>query len=121
MLGSVIEKATGKTLDKAIDELVVAPLSLADAGFSTEPSERLTAAYFDGSPEPKRMEGSVAVPIGEGKLTFSPDRILDAKRWGRHGRDGQGCADLPRSHPQGRQPDPVSRDGENDDAGPDRA
>ncbi|MBK5571010.1 serine hydrolase domain-containing protein [Ensifer sp. 2YAB10] len=92
VLGSVIEKATGKTLDKAVNELVVAPLSLADAGFSSKPSERLTAAYFDASPAPKRMEGSVAVPIGEGKLTFSPGRILDAKQFPSGGAGMAGTA-----------------------------
>jgi CubicO group peptidase (beta-lactamase class C family) len=92
VLGGVIEKASGKTLDKAVDELVVSPLSLADAGFSTEPSERLTATYFDASPEPKRMEGSVAVQIGEGKLTFSPERILDAKQFPSGGAGMSGTA-----------------------------
>ncbi|WP_210190018.1 serine hydrolase domain-containing protein [Ensifer adhaerens] len=92
VLGGVIEKATGKSLDRAVDELVISPLSLADAGFSTKPSDRLTAAYFDGSPEPKRMEKSVAVPIGEGELTFSPDRILDAKQFPSGGAGMAGTA-----------------------------
>lgn len=78
VLGAVIEKATGKTLDKAVDELVVTPLALADTGFSVRQTDRLTAAYFDGSPAPVRMEDNAAVPIGEGKVLFSPDRILDA-------------------------------------------
>ncbi|WDZ77781.1 serine hydrolase [Ensifer adhaerens] len=92
VLGGVIEKATGKTLDKAVDELVISPLALADADFSTKPSERLTAAYFDGVPAPTRMEGSIAVPIGEGKLTFSPDRILDAKQFPSGGAGMAGTA-----------------------------
>ncbi|OOG76068.1 serine hydrolase [Sinorhizobium sp. A49] len=70
VLGAVIEKATGKTLDKAVDELVVTPLALSDTGFSVKQTDRLSAAYFDGSPAPVRMEGDAAVPIGEGKLTF---------------------------------------------------
>lgn len=78
VLGGVIEKVTGKTLDKAVDELVVTPLALADTGFSVKHTDRLTAAYFDGSPAPVRMEGNAAVPIGDGRVIFSPDRILDA-------------------------------------------
>lgn len=92
VLGDVIEKATGKTLDKAIDDLVVSPLALSDAGFSVKHPERLTAAYFDGSPAPLRMEGSVAVPIGEGKLTFAPERIFDAQQFPSGGAGMAGTA-----------------------------
>lgn len=60
------------------EDLIV---SLADTGFTVKQPDRLTATYFDGSPAPSRMEGTVAVPIGERKVTLSPDRILDGNQF----------------------------------------
>ena len=77
-LGSVLEKATGKPLPQVVAETVTGPLGLADAGFVARDPARLTAAYVNAQPAPKRMtDGNQDVPIGPTAIRFSPSRALD--------------------------------------------
>lgn len=78
VLGAVLEKATGKPLPQVVAETVTGPLGLADAGFVARNPARLTAAYVNTQPAPKRMaDGNQDVPIGPTAIRFSPSRALD--------------------------------------------
>ncbi|TCS17279.1 serine hydrolase domain-containing protein [Caulobacter sp. BK020] len=78
VLGAVAEKATGKPLPQVVAETVTTPLGLSDAGFVARDPARLTAAYVNAQPAPKRMtDGDQDVPIGATAVRFSPSRALD--------------------------------------------
>jgi CubicO group peptidase (beta-lactamase class C family) len=75
--GRVLELATGQDLPAVVAELVTGPLAMADTGFAAAGPDRLAAAYADGTPEPVRMVGEMAVRSEEGVVRFTPDRHLD--------------------------------------------
>ncbi|MBW6420487.1 beta-lactamase family protein [Rhizobium sp. XQZ8] len=77
VIGGVIEKETGRRLGDAVAELVMQPLGLGDTGFSVADRSRLSVAYVDGSPEPKRMSETETVRLLNGSVTFAPDRIFN--------------------------------------------
>lgn len=82
VLGAVLEKASGHTLQEVVTELVTKPLGLRDTGFWAKEPARLAVPYFDGKPRPLRMEDPMSVPSGEGGLmTYSPSRALDPKAY----------------------------------------
>ena len=77
VLGSVVEKATGKPLPQVVAETVTGPLGLADAGFVARDPARLTAAYYNAQPAPRRMTDNLDVPIGPTAVRFAPSRATD--------------------------------------------
>jgi len=78
VLGSVLEKATGKPLPQVVAETVTKPLGLSDAGFVARDPSRLTAAYFNAQPAPKRMTDNMTFPIGAPTaVRFAPSRATD--------------------------------------------
>jgi CubicO group peptidase (beta-lactamase class C family) len=78
VLGSVLEKATGKPLPQVVFELVTKPLRMHDTTFWAKDPRRLAAAYYDSTPAPARMQEPQVVPYLEGgQLTYSPARALD--------------------------------------------
>lgn len=77
VLGSVVEKATGKPLPQVVAESVTRPLGLTDAGFVARDPTRLTAAYFNAQPAPKRMTDNLDVSLGAGAVRFAPSRATD--------------------------------------------
>lgn len=77
VLGSVLEKATGKPLPQVVAETVTQPLGLTDTGFVAQDPARLTAAYFNAQPAPKRMTDNLDVPLGETAVRFAPSRATD--------------------------------------------
>ncbi|HEV7369679.1 serine hydrolase domain-containing protein [Arenibaculum sp.] len=77
VLGAVLEKAGGAALPDLVDRLVTRPLGMGDTGFAVADPARLAAAYGDGTPRPVRMEGTHAVPFGEGTVLFTPARAFD--------------------------------------------
>lgn len=77
VLGSVVEKATGKPLPQVVAESVTRPLGLTDAGFVARDPARLTAAYFNAQPAPKRMTDNLDVSLGAGAVRFAPSRATD--------------------------------------------
>ncbi len=78
VLGSVAEKATGKPLPQIVAETVTQPLGLKDTGFVARDPARLTAAYYNAQPAPKRMTDNLDVPIGGTAIRFAPSRATDA-------------------------------------------
>ena len=77
VLGSVLEKATGKPLPQVVAETVTGPLGLKDTGFVARDPARLTAAYYNAQPAPKRMTDNLDVPIGPTAIRFAPSRAAD--------------------------------------------
>lgn len=80
VLGEVIEKVTGKSLQLAVADLVTRPLRMSDTGFYTTTPVRLAVAYHDAKPIPARMSDPEIMPFGDGgQLVYSPSRALDPK------------------------------------------
>ncbi|MBU7315270.1 serine hydrolase domain-containing protein [Paenibacillus oleatilyticus] len=79
VLGAVIEKAAEAPLGEAVRSLVTKPLAMNDTGFTAIDPERLTAAYANDRPEPRRMQDPERVAFLEGTAGFrlSPGRALD--------------------------------------------
>ncbi|MFB0844027.1 serine hydrolase domain-containing protein [Paenibacillus oleatilyticus] len=79
VLGAVIEKAAEAPLGEAVRSLVTKPLAMNDTGFTAVDPERLTAAYANDMPEPRRMQDPERVAFLEGTAGFrlSPGRALD--------------------------------------------
>jgi CubicO group peptidase (beta-lactamase class C family) len=77
VLGSVLEKATGKPLAQVVAETVTKPLGLTDAGFVARDPSRLTAAYYNAQPAPKRMTDNLDVALGATAVRFAPSRATD--------------------------------------------
>jgi len=78
VLGSVLEKATGKPLPQVVFELVTKPLRMHDTTFWAKDPRRLAAAYYDAQPAPARMEDPQVMPYPDGgELRYSPSRALD--------------------------------------------
>jgi len=77
VLGSVLEKATGKPLPQVLAETVTRPLGLKDTGFVARDPARLTAAYVNEQPAPRRMTDDLDVPLGATAVRFAPSRATD--------------------------------------------
>ncbi|VVE35695.1 beta-lactamase [Pandoraea horticolens] len=79
VLGAVIEAVTRLPLDKAVEGLVTAPLGMRDTAFTAVDARRLTTAYADGSPVPRRLAEPDFVPFVDGTAGFrlSPGRALN--------------------------------------------
>lgn len=75
VLGAIIAKSFGVTLDEAIASLITGPLEMSDTAFTLKDNTRLTAAYADGEIRPDRMAGDHHIAAGQGKGTrLSPAR-----------------------------------------------
>lgn len=83
VLGEALARATGTPLPQLIDELILAPLAIADSGFQVADYKRLSAHYgnsvaADGSRRPARMHDGSELPYFEGVLRYAPGRIEKA-------------------------------------------
>ncbi|HEY7639523.1 MAG TPA: serine hydrolase domain-containing protein [Steroidobacteraceae bacterium] len=82
VLGAVIEKAAGKALPQAVNDLVTQPLGMHDTGFWAKDPARLAVAYHNAKPAPLPMDDPFVMPFGEGgQMTYSPSRALDPKAY----------------------------------------
>lgn len=84
VLGAVIEKVTGMSLREAVQMLVTHPLHMTDTDFVAVDSDRLTAAYADGSEEPRLLHKELEqVPFIEGTAGFRlvPNRANDTSAY----------------------------------------
>ncbi|MGE7963021.1 serine hydrolase domain-containing protein [Pseudomonas sp. NPDC089918] len=79
VLGGVIAAVTGTSLAAAIDALIAKPLGLRDIGFSVSDASRLSPAYLNDQPQPRRMKELEVVPVFEGTagIKLEPSRALD--------------------------------------------
>ncbi|APO47050.1 serine hydrolase [Paenibacillus xylanexedens] len=77
VLGAVIKKVTGMSLREAVQTLVTHPLHMTDTDFVAVDLDRLTAAYANGSEEPRLLHQELEqIPFIEGTAGFrlSPNR-----------------------------------------------
>lgn len=74
VIGAVIERVTGGSLEEAVATSVTKPLGMSDTSFAPPDRNRLVAQYMDGHPTPSRMGDHQVIPFGEGTVHFVPDR-----------------------------------------------
>ncbi|MEE1886594.1 serine hydrolase domain-containing protein [Pseudomonas carassii] len=79
VLGALIERVTETGLAEAIEQLVSKPLGLTDTRFTVADPSRLTAAYLNASPAPRRMQGVEVIEVFENTagIRMEADRALD--------------------------------------------
>lgn len=71
VLGAVIEKVTGMSLREAVQTLVTHPLRMTDTDFVAVDSERLTAAYANGSEELRLLHKELElIPFIKGTAAY---------------------------------------------------
>lgn len=95
VLGAVVARANGTTLQQAVRDLVTAPLGMRDTAFLAADPARLAAPYADGRPRPVRMsEGmQVTLPPAIGyAVRFAPSRAMDPKAYPSGGAGMVGAA-----------------------------
>ncbi|QWU18317.1 beta-lactamase family protein [Paenibacillus sophorae] len=79
VLGAVIARSADTTLNEAVRTLVTEPLGMKDTAFIAVDPSRLSAAYANDLPEPRRLLDFDQIPFIEGTSGFrlAPGRALD--------------------------------------------
>ncbi|PPQ46362.1 serine hydrolase [Paenibacillus peoriae] len=79
VLGAIISRVCGTTLDAAVKKLVTEPLGMHDTSFAVADAGRLAAPYVNDISEPRRMRELEVVQVFEGTagLRFQPARAFD--------------------------------------------
>lgn len=94
VLGAVIAARHGGTLEEAVVNYIAEPLRLRDARFHVTDEARLTTAYCDGKPQPKRMPEPWVADDGAGwRAVFSPGRIFNPQAFQSGGAGMAGTAE----------------------------
>jgi len=94
VLGGVIAAAHGTSLAEAVDQLVGRPLGWRDTGFRVTDAARLSPAYLNDQPQPRRMQALEVVPVFEGTagIRLEPARALDTRAYDSGGSGMVGSA-----------------------------
>lgn len=80
ILGAVIAKVHGATLEDAVVHYIAGPLGMADTRFHVTDPQRLAVAYGDSHPIPIRMPDPwIAVDDSGSTTKFSPNRIFNPR------------------------------------------
>lgn len=81
VMGAVMMKAAGKSLQDICDDHVFKPLGIADTGFKVADRSRLVTPYANASPEPLRVPDEFKLPFvpNLAPINFSLARAFDAK------------------------------------------
>lgn len=74
VLGAAVEKAAGKPLPQAVDELILKPLGMASSGFYVEGAGALVTPYMDGAPPRPMAEPDVSPFMELSGIRYSPAR-----------------------------------------------
>jgi CubicO group peptidase (beta-lactamase class C family) len=94
VLGAVIARAHGGTLEDAVTFYIADPLGLPDCRFHVTDPERLAVAYADDHPRPLRMPDPYSPPATDGwTMTFSPNRIFNPRAFQSGGAGMAGTAE----------------------------
>ena len=91
VLGGVIEKVTGVTLQEAVKRYVTGLLDMDDTGFVAEDPKRLAAPYLDGETKAVRMNEGDLLPLGIG-APISVARATDPSAYPSGGAGMSGTA-----------------------------
>ncbi|MCW2481800.1 beta-lactamase family protein [Candidatus Symbiopectobacterium sp. NZEC135] len=94
VLGALIARVQGTSLDKAVRELVTGPLGMVDTGFVVDNAQRVATAYVNDTTQPHRLAEGETVSAFEGAvgITYSPARIFDAEAFPSGGAGMAGTA-----------------------------
>ncbi|MCD2175885.1 serine hydrolase domain-containing protein [Rhizobium sp. C4] len=93
ILGALIARVHGGTLEEVVNHYVTGPLGLKDSSFHVTDRERLAAAYADGAKGAIRMPNPYYPPRESGWTAgFSPDRIFNEKAFQSGGAGMAGTA-----------------------------
>ncbi|MFJ5339366.1 serine hydrolase domain-containing protein [Pectobacterium sp. CHL-2024] len=94
VLGALIERIYGTSLNEAVRQLVTDPLGMDDTDFVVRDPSRLTTAYVNGTPQPHRLtEGEIVSPFeGAIGIAYSPARICDPQAFPSGGAGMAGTA-----------------------------
>ncbi|MFW5409506.1 serine hydrolase domain-containing protein [Pectobacterium brasiliense] len=94
VLGALIERIHGTSLNEAVRQLVTDLLGMHDTGFVVRDPSRLTAAYVNDTPQPHRLtEGEIVSPFeGAIGIAYSPARIYDPRAFPSGGAGMAGTA-----------------------------
>lgn len=92
VLGGVVAKAGGGTLEEVVRRRVTQPLGM-EAAFSFEERARVATPYADGTPRPVPMADPQAVPFDGSPMIFSPSRSFDPRAFTSGGAGMMGTAD----------------------------
>ncbi len=79
VLGALIARVQGTTLDVAVRDLVTGPLGMTDSGFVMHDTQPVATPYVNDTPQPHRLAEGETVPFDDETLGvhFSPGRIFD--------------------------------------------
>lgn len=94
VLGGVIAVVNGTSLATAIDQLIARPLGWRDTGFCVRDVSRLSPAYLNEQPRPRRMKDLEVIPVFEGTagIKLEPARALDPQAFNSGGSGLVGSA-----------------------------
>ncbi|MFW0755128.1 serine hydrolase domain-containing protein [Pseudomonas sp. H11T01] len=94
VLGGLIAAVCGTSLATAIDQLIARPLGWRDTGFSVGDVSRLSPAYLNEQPWPRRMKDLEVIPVFEGTagIKLEPARALDPQAFNSGGSGLVGSA-----------------------------
>lgn len=94
VLGALIARVHGTSLDEAVRELVTGPLSMVDTGFVVDNAQRVATAYVNDTTQPHRLAEGETVSAFEGAvgIRYSPARIFDAEAFPSGGAGMAGTA-----------------------------
>ncbi|MDY4383215.1 serine hydrolase domain-containing protein [Pectobacterium brasiliense] len=94
VLGALIERIHGTSLNEAVRQLVTDPLGMHDTSFVVRDPSRLTIAYVNDTPQPHRLtEGETVSPFeGATGIAYSPARICDSQAFPSGGAGMAGTA-----------------------------
>src|SRR5690349_14012781 len=92
VLGKVIERVSGVSLQQKVARTITGPLQMRDTAFLARDPARLAVPYASGASQPVRMKDPHVVPFPPGDMLFSPSRILDANSYPSGGTGMAGTA-----------------------------
>jgi CubicO group peptidase (beta-lactamase class C family) len=92
VLGAIMARAGGASLQDIVRSRVTSPLGMHDTDFSVVDPERLATAYADGEASPVRMGETHVVPFGPGGIRYAPGRALDPNSYASGGAGMNGSA-----------------------------
>ena len=93
VLGAVIAKLTGSSLEAAVARYVTTPLGMTDTAFHVTDRDRLAVPYGNAGPKPVRMDDPHTYTDAAGNRTvFSPGRIFNPRAFQSGGAGAVGTA-----------------------------
>lgn len=78
VLGAVIAEAATANLPDVVQHHVTSPLKMADTTFRAKDTDALAVPYADAVPRPVPMSDPHELPIGGGRVRFSPSRVFNS-------------------------------------------